>query len=270
MNTGERGAVSPQRAGEAMLTGRAGGGAYAGVKASVEWVAALLLLVLAMPVLACLAAVLKCTSRGPVLYSQMRLGVGGRPFRLYKLRTMTHCCEEKTGPVWSLAGDPRVTKVGRWLRDTHLDELPQLWNVLRGEMALIGPRPERPEIAAKIERSLPGFAARLAVRPGLTGLAQVCQPADADLGTVQRKLAHDLAYIRRMGAGLDARIAAATVLHLAGAAACSVSRRMVRGAEADVAGAVMVETGPERLTIEQSTAASPGVSAGLEGLSKAA
>jgi lipopolysaccharide/colanic/teichoic acid biosynthesis glycosyltransferase len=117
--------------------------------------------------------------------------------------------------VWSVANDPRVTRAGRWLRDTHIDELPQLWNVLRGEMSLIGPRPERPEIAARIERSLPEFRDRLSVRPGLSGLAQVLLPPDADLQTVQNKLAHDLEYLRSVGPGLDLRIALATVLCLA-------------------------------------------------------
>ena len=125
---------------------------YALVKPVVDRIAGAALLVLLAPVLGCVALVLKCTSEGPVFYSQVRLGHRGRPFRIHKFRTMTHCCEDQTGPVWSLAGDPRITRVGRWLRDTHLDELPQLWNVVRGEMSLIGPRPERPEIASRIER----------------------------------------------------------------------------------------------------------------------
>jgi hypothetical protein len=109
-----------------------------------------------------------------------------------------------------------------------LDELPQLWNVLRGEMALIGPRPERPELAEQIQAALPGFQDRLAVRPGITGLAQMRMPADADLHTVSIKLAHDLQYIRRLGPSLDARIALSTVLHFMGAAATKLSRRLVQ------------------------------------------
>src|SRR4029079_17010160 len=135
---------------------------------------------------------------------------------ILKFRTMRADCEAATGPVWSIADDPRTTRVGRWLRSSHLGELPQLWNVLRGEMSLIGPRPERPEIAEKIERVLPAFRDRLRVLPGITGLAQVLQPADADLETVRHKLAHDLQYVRHAGPKLDLRIAASTVLHLSG------------------------------------------------------
>jgi lipopolysaccharide/colanic/teichoic acid biosynthesis glycosyltransferase len=149
------------------------------------------------------------------LYAQTRLGLGGRRYRIYKLRTMVHDAESATGPVWaSLSGDARVTPLGRVLRSTHLDELPQLWNVLRGEMGLIGPRPERPEIAGRIERKVPGYGGRLAVRPGVTGLAQMLLPADdpsdPTLSGVARKLALDLYYVSHAGAGLDLRIAAAT------------------------------------------------------------
>lgn len=200
----------------------------AGVKWVVEWPLALVLLVVSVPMMLVLAVVLKMTSEGPITYSQVRLGLNGRTFRILKFRTMTHGCEALTGPVWSIAGDPRVTKVGRWLRDTHLDELPQLWNVLRGEMSLIGPRPERPEIAAQIERWLPQFRERLRVRPGIAGLAQVCLPPDADLHTVRRKLTYDLRYIRSMGVVLDARIAVATVLHMVSQGLNAVARSLVR------------------------------------------
>ena len=178
-------------------------GAYLRVKIGVEWAGAIVLLLLFTPLLACLTVLLRCTSAGPAIYSQLRLGKGGKPFWIYKLRTMTHGCERSTGPVWSITDDPRVTRVGQWLRDTHLDELPQLWNVLKGDMGLIGPRPERPELASKIEHWLPEFRGRLAVRPGITGLAQVRMPADSDLHTVRQKLAHDLKYIERIGLSLD-------------------------------------------------------------------
>jgi lipopolysaccharide/colanic/teichoic acid biosynthesis glycosyltransferase len=194
----------------------------------VEWVAALAMLFMSVPIIAALAILLKTTSKGPVFYSQMRLGRNGREFRIYKLRTMTHKCESTTGPVWSIGDDPRVTRVGRWLRDTHLDELPQIWNVLRGEMSLIGPRPERPEIAAEIERVLPEFRGRLRVRPGITGLAQMRLPADTDLHSVPPKLAHDLRYVRELGPMLDFRIAISTVFHFVGLGATAVSRQLVR------------------------------------------
>ena len=106
--------------------------------------------------------------------------------------------ERHSGPTWSLPGDPRVTPVGRVLRWTHLDELPQLINVLMGEMSLVGPRPERPEFLAKLEHDLPDYRRRLAVRPGVTGLAQVQQPPDTDLASVRRKLNYDLYYVERL------------------------------------------------------------------------
>src|SRR5205823_10851019 len=153
-------------------------------------------------------------SRGPVFYSQTRLGRGGRPFRIYKIRTMVHNCERQSGARWCTSGDPRITPVGRFLRATHLDELPQLWNVLRGDMSLIGPRPERPEIIAALERAIPRYHDRLLVRPGLSGLAQVQLPADTDLHSVRRKLAYDLYYVEQLGAWLDLRLALATALYL--------------------------------------------------------
>jgi lipopolysaccharide/colanic/teichoic acid biosynthesis glycosyltransferase len=209
--------------------------AYLPCKCTVEWCAALALLVLAIPVIAILGIVLKLTSPGPVFYSQMRLGLNGRAFRIYKLRTMTHLCEATTGPVWSVYPDPRITPVGKWLRDTHLDELPQLWNVLRGEMCLVGPRPERPEIAAAIERRMPDFRERLAVRPGITGLAQVRLPPDSNLDTVRQKLAHDLCYIRRLSPVMDVRVLLATGLQALGAAAGELAERCVRGVSPPIA-----------------------------------
>ena len=148
----------------------------------------------------------------PVLYRQARLGRGGRVFTLCKFRTMAVDAEARTGPVWAAPGDARVSAAGRVLRRFHLDELPQLANVLRGEMSLVGPRPERPELAARVERALPGFAARLAVRPGIAGLAQACCPAPV---TPRRKLRYDLVYIARMGPWLDARILALCLLRVA-------------------------------------------------------
>jgi lipopolysaccharide/colanic/teichoic acid biosynthesis glycosyltransferase len=205
-----------------------GGGGYVHVKCAIEWVVALGLFLLVLPLLVALAALVALTSEGPIAYSQERLGRAGKTFRIYKLRTMTHGCEAETGPVWSVANDPRVTRVGRFLRDTHLDELPQLWNVLCGHMGLIGPRPERPEIAAAIEEALPEFRERLVVRPGITGLAQMRLPADSDFETVRRKLSHDLYYIRHLSFGLDVRLAVSTPLRLLGELSLSLSRGLVR------------------------------------------
>ncbi len=192
------------------------GHAYLLAKTAADFVAALLLLVLTAPLVLLAMALVKLTSPGPVFYSQTRLGRHGRPFTLYKVRTMAHDCESLTGPCWSVPGDARVTPVGRWLRRTHLDELPQLWNVLRGDMSLIGPRPERPEFVPTLERAVPHYRKRLQVRPGVTGLAQVQLPPDTDLDSVRLKTAYDLHYIRRVGLWLDLRVATATLFKLAG------------------------------------------------------
>jgi lipopolysaccharide/colanic/teichoic acid biosynthesis glycosyltransferase len=130
--------------------------------------------------------------------------------------------------VWSLPGDNRVTSIGRLLRDTHLDEVPQLWNVLQGNMGLVGPRPERPEITEKIERVLPNFRDRLLVRPGVTGLAQMRLPADTDLEGVRKKLAHDLYYVREVSLMLDTRIAISTAFYFMGAASQALCNALVK------------------------------------------
>jgi lipopolysaccharide/colanic/teichoic acid biosynthesis glycosyltransferase len=176
-----------------------------------DFTLALLGLIVSLPMLLVGALLVKLTSRGPVLYSQIRLGQGGRPFRIYKLRTMTHNCEALTGPCWSTVGDPRITGVGRFLRRTHVDELPQLWNILIGDMSLIGPRPERPEMVNTLEKVIPRYRQRMADLPGLTGLAQIQLPPDTDLSSVRKKLAHDLYYLERMSFWLDVRIVLATV-----------------------------------------------------------
>ena len=188
--------------------------AYPRVKRFLDVMAASILLTLFAPVLLITAVLVKLTSRGPILYRQERLGQFGIPFQVLKLRTMRIDSESGTGPRWCTDHDPRVTCLGKILRTLHLDELPQLVNVLRNEMSLIGPRPERPTIAADLTRVIPGFADRLAVLPGLSGLAQAQYPADTDLGTVCRKLVADLTYVRSMSFALDLRIACATLVYL--------------------------------------------------------
>jgi lipopolysaccharide/colanic/teichoic acid biosynthesis glycosyltransferase len=189
---------------------------YPRVKAVADFLLAALLSVPALPVLLLAALAVKLTSRGPAFYTQTRVGRGGEPFAIYKLRTMIHNCESLTGPRWSMPGDPRITPVGWLLRATHLDELPQLLNVLRGQMSLIGPRPERPEFVPQLERALPAYRQRLNVRPGVTGLAQVQLPPDTDLGSVRRKLAYDLYYIRHLSPWLDARLLCCTAFYALG------------------------------------------------------
>ena len=127
---------------------------------------------------------------------------------------MIHDSERHLGAAWSGPGDPRVTPIGRFLRWAHLDELPQLINIVRGEMNLIGPRPERPEIAARLQRVIPEYGDRLAVRPGLTGLAQILQGPDTSLSSVRSKLRYDLYYVENLGPWLDLRVALGTALYL--------------------------------------------------------
>jgi lipopolysaccharide/colanic/teichoic acid biosynthesis glycosyltransferase len=175
-----------------------------------------ILLVLCSPVIGAAILLVKMTSRGPGIYSQSRLGLGHRAFTLYKIRTMAHDCEARTGPRWAARNDPRVTRVGKFLRTTHVDELPQLWNVLRGEMALVGPRPERPEIVSRLVPIIPGYHRRLDVLPGVTGLAQVQLPPDVSPECVRRKLQYDLYYIRHAGPWLDVRLMIATAVKVFG------------------------------------------------------
>ena len=189
---------------------------YLGCKGIVEWLLALVLFVLALPVILVCALLVRLTSSGAAFYSQTRLGRHGMPFRIYKLRTMVDDCEKRSGAQWSRPGDPRVTAIGRILRKIHLDELPQLWNVLRGDMGLVGPRPERPEFIPSLEKALPHYCDRLLIKPGITGLAQVQLPPDTDLNSVRRKLAFDLLYIRNVHFSLDLRLIACTALHMIG------------------------------------------------------
>jgi lipopolysaccharide/colanic/teichoic acid biosynthesis glycosyltransferase len=191
-------------------------GWYPAAKVALEFAFAVLLLIAASPFILLSALLVKLTSRGPVFYSQIRLGLNGKPFRIYKVRTMAHNCESQSGVCWAKANDPRITPVGKFLRATHLDELPQLWNVLKGDMSLVGPRPERPEFVPNLEKAIPHYRGRLDVRPGVTGLAQVQLPADTDISSVRRKLAYDLYYIRQMNFWLDLRLIVSTALHVFG------------------------------------------------------
>lgn len=179
-------------------------------------VLALGLLLVSAPVIALAALLVKLTSRGPALYSQTRLGLNRRPFAIWKIRTMIDNCESLTGPRWAIPGDPRITPLGHLLRLTHIDELPQLWNVVRGDMGLIGPRPERPEFVRHLERLVPHYEYRLMAQPGITGLAQVQLPADSDLASVRRKLLCDLYYMDHRSLWLDFRILVCTLFKFFG------------------------------------------------------
>lgn len=175
---------------------------------------ALVLFLAGLPIMAMTMLAVRIFSPGPTLYKQVRVGRNGQNFTMYKIRTMRVDAEAGTGPVWTQLHDPRVTPVGRWIRRLHLDEFPQLVNVLKGEMALIGPRPERPEFTQRLAVAIPGYLDRLAVRPGITGLAQINLPPDTDLDSVRRKLAVDLIYVREGSLWLDLRILACTFARL--------------------------------------------------------
>jgi len=213
-----------------------------------EFAAALMLFVITAPVVLIAAAAVRLTSRGPAVYAQRRLGRGGRVYTMYKLRSMYHECERQSGVCWSRPGDPRITPVGRFLRFTHLDELPQLWNVLKGEMSLIGPRPERPELVTRLARDIPRYRERMQVRPGVTGFAQVQLPYDSGLESVRRKLAYDLYYIETVSAGLDLRILFGTALKMSGIPFAIIRWLFVMPSVADVEAAYR-RRAPRRLTV---------------------
>jgi lipopolysaccharide/colanic/teichoic acid biosynthesis glycosyltransferase len=169
-----------------------------------------------VPIIGVLVIVTRLSSPGPGIFKQRRVGKNGRVFTMYKIRSMRSDAEAKTGAVWCVNNDPRITRVGYWLRKLHLDEFPQLVNVLRGEMSLVGPRPERPEFVEVLARQIPDYYDRLAVPPGITGLAQVNLPPDTDLDSVRRKLLLDQEYIANASLLFDLRMMLATFLRLLG------------------------------------------------------
>lgn len=186
------------------------------LKRWLERMSAIAGLVITSPLMLLLILVVRANSKGAAIYRQARLGLNGRVFEICKLRTMVEDAEQWTGAVWAQRDDPRATGVGRFLRRCHLDELPQLWNIAAGHMSFIGPRPERPEIAKELASEIPGFAHRLAVLPGVTGLAQVNLLPDETVDCVRRKLELDLEYVFTAEPLLDLRILGCTVLKMLG------------------------------------------------------
>jgi lipopolysaccharide/colanic/teichoic acid biosynthesis glycosyltransferase len=184
---------------------------YQCAKRIIDVIAASLLVVATMPLMLIVAALIKLTSPGPVLFLQNRLTQGGRTFRLIKFRSMVSNAEQAIGAQFASKNDPRVTRLGAFLRKTRLDELPQLINVLRGDMSLIGPRPERPELAGELAQNIRRFPNRLQIKAGLTGLAQVIQGYPDGISGYRRKLGLDLLYIRNQGPLLDLWIALRTI-----------------------------------------------------------
>jgi sugar transferase (PEP-CTERM system associated) len=180
-------------------------------KRAMDIVCALAGLILAAPLLAITAALVKLTSPGKALYHQKRVGLHGREFTVHKFRSMREDAEAGTGAVWATAGDVRVTTVGRFIRRTRLDEIPQLWNVLMGDMSMVGPRPERPEFVEQLTAQIPFYGLRHSVRPGVTGWAQVRYTYGASVEDAMEKLQFDLFYIKRMTIAFDLFILLSTV-----------------------------------------------------------
>lgn len=194
-----------------------------------NFVVALILLLLAAPVMVLAAAIIRLTSRGPVLYTQVRVGIdrrwnsawalherrrkdlGGIPFTIYKFRSMRVDAEVNGKAVWATKNDHRVTPIGKLLRKSRIDELPQLYNVLIGDMNIVGPRPERPSIFVRLREQIEEYPVRQRVKPGITGLAQVSNPYDSCLEDVRRKVDLDIQYMRRQSITEDIRIMARTV-----------------------------------------------------------
>jgi exopolysaccharide biosynthesis polyprenyl glycosylphosphotransferase len=160
-------------------------------------------LILAFPIMILVFLIVKISSPGPAFYSQKRMGKNNTPFSLYKFRSMYVDAEARTGPVWATKNDPRITPVGRWLRKLRLDELPQFFNVIRGEMAVVGPRPERPEFCALLEEKIPFYSQRHLVKPGITGWAQINHKYTETVEDTSTKLEYDLYYVKHLAPALD-------------------------------------------------------------------
>jgi exopolysaccharide biosynthesis polyprenyl glycosylphosphotransferase len=185
-------------------------GVYAELLDLITYAGAIALQIVLFPLELLIALTIKLTSSGPIIYSQVRTGQDGKPFRLYKFRTMRTDAEQ-AGPQWSGKGDDRVTGIGRILRYTHVDEFPQLWNVLRGEIAFVGPRPERPEIEEELVKLIPHYRVRHLVKPGITGWAQVSYRYGASVEDSYEKLQYDLHYLRYRSVLMDLFVMIKTV-----------------------------------------------------------
>ena len=183
---------------------------YSVTRRTLDVIGSLLLLAFTFPLLLIVACLIKLDSSGPVLYRQCRVGLHGRPFTLLKFRSM-RVDAEATGPCWAANGDPRITRIGAFIRATRLDEVPQLLNVLRGEMSLVGPRPERPHFAGQLATVIPRYDERVNVLPGITGWAQINYPYGASVADARAKLAFDLFYIHNRALLFDLRILLRTI-----------------------------------------------------------
>jgi len=181
------------------------------LKRMIDLVVASCVVILTAPLLLLVALAIRLEDGGPVLFRQARVGRGGTLFTLYKFRSMDVDAEKDSGPKWAEVDDPRVTRIGRWIRALRIDEIPQAWNVLRGDMSFVGPRPERPEFVAMLQSRIPYYDHRHAVRPGITGWAQVNYPYGATVEDARHKLEFDLYYLKNLSVLMDIFILARTI-----------------------------------------------------------
>lgn len=181
------------------------------LKRLIDFTVSLMVLLVGLPVWILISLLIRLSSPGAAIYRQRRIGQKGREFTMYKFRTMKKDAEASTGPVWATEDDPRYTGMGRWLRKTRLDEVPQFFNVLRGDMSLVGPRPERPFFVEKLAKEIPLYSRRHRVKPGITGWAQVKWKYDTSLEDVQQKVKYDLFYIENMSLRRDLQILFRTI-----------------------------------------------------------
>jgi exopolysaccharide biosynthesis polyprenyl glycosylphosphotransferase len=196
--------------------GRSGGGISFALKRIIDITLGLVAVVVTLPLVLILAALIKLTSKGPILHRQERVGLHGRPFKIVKFRTMKVDAEKPGEAVWAELDDPRATGVGRWLRRTHLDELPQFYLVVKGDMSLVGPRPERPEFVSELESMLPLYRARYSMRPGIAGWAQIHYAYGASVDDALAKLRYDLYYVKNWTPVLDTAIMVRTITRVFG------------------------------------------------------
>jgi len=187
-------------------------GWQAQVKRLMDIVISSIILLAGAPLWFVLAIVIRATSPGPAIYKQVRVGRNGRNYTMLKFRSMCADAEKRTGPQWAKAHDPRITPVGRFIRTTRLDEIPQFINVLKGEMSLVGPRPERPFFVEQLKKEIPWYVRRIKMKPGITGWAQVKHKYDASIEDVKQKVLYDLYYFENMSLALDVKIMLRTIL----------------------------------------------------------
>ena len=182
-----------------------------GMKRALDFLLSTITLIVFSPLFILIGIIIKINSKGPIIYSQKRLGYRGRSYNIYKFRSMVADAEEESGPVWTLDDDPRITSIGKILRKYRIDELPQFINVFLGQMNIIGPRPERPYFIEKLKEKFPLYERRFRVRPGITGWSQIKHPSDTKEEDVRQKLRYDFYYIENLSFNLDLKIFASTI-----------------------------------------------------------